>query len=87
MNHRKYSGSHRLARCMKIKALVDNGITDREPLADLLGVSVRQILRDMHVVAEADGSPASLVQRRRIRQTCEQSIPPSPLMDTIPTTV
>jgi hypothetical protein len=65
MNHEKYGGSHRLARCMKVKALLDSGITDRKSLAREAGVSVRQIHRDMHVLAEADGGSASLVQRRR----------------------
>jgi hypothetical protein len=53
---------------MKVKALLDSGITDRKRLALQLGVSVRQIHRDMHVVAEADGGSASLVQRRRNRK-------------------
>ena len=68
MKHSKYGESHRLARCIKVKALLDSGITDRNHLAQCLGVSVRQIHRDMHVVAEADGGSASLVQRRGFRQ-------------------
>ena len=68
MTHNKYGGSRRLARCMKVKSLLDSGITDRKRIARQLGVSVRQIHRDMHVVAEADGGPASLVQRRRSRE-------------------
>jgi len=53
---------------MKLKALLDRGITDRKSLAREAGVSVRQIHRDMHVLAEADGGSASLVQRRRIQK-------------------
>ena len=68
MNHENHGGNHRLARCMKLKSLLDSGITDRKHLVKRLGVTARTLHRDMHVIAEFDGGPASLVQRRRNRK-------------------
>jgi DeoR/GlpR family transcriptional regulator of sugar metabolism len=58
----------RIARLIKLKELLDSGITEAKRLAARLGVKERTIYRDLKVLEEGTGEPASLVWHRRKRK-------------------